>query len=37
MLVGLAVWASVFIVVLSFVMEFVLLRLDPRVRTPRRL
>ena len=32
MLVGLAIWASVFVVLLSFVMEFALLRLDPRVR-----
>ena len=37
MLVGIAVWASVFVVVLSFAMEFALLRLDPRVRTPRQL
>ena len=35
MLVGLAIWASVFVVVLSFFMEFVLLRLDPRVRAAR--
>ena len=34
MLVGIAIWASVFVVVLSFVMEFALLRLDPRQRTP---
>jgi ABC-type dipeptide/oligopeptide/nickel transport system permease component len=32
MLAGLAIWASVFVVVLSFAMEFALLRLDPRVR-----
>ena len=32
MLVGLAIWASIFVVLLSFVMEFALLRLDPRVR-----
>jgi ABC-type dipeptide/oligopeptide/nickel transport system permease component len=32
MLAGIAIWSSVFIVVLSFVMEFALLRLDPRVR-----
>jgi peptide/nickel transport system permease protein len=37
MLVGLAIWASVFVVVLSFAMEIALLRLDPRVRAPRRL
>jgi peptide/nickel transport system permease protein len=35
MLVALAIWASVFVVVLSFAMEFALLRLDPRVRTAR--
>jgi ABC-type dipeptide/oligopeptide/nickel transport system permease component len=35
MLVGIAIWASVFVVVLSFVMEFALLRLDPRVRAAR--
>ena len=33
MLAGIAIWASVFVVVLSFAMEFALLRLDPRVRT----
>ena len=32
MLAGLAIWGSVFVVVLSFAMELVLLRLDPRVR-----
>ena len=37
MLAGIAIWASVFVVVLSFAMEFALLRLDPRVRTPREL
>lgn len=37
MLVGIAIWASVFVVVLSFAMELALLRLDPRVRTPRQL
>ena len=37
MLAGIAIWASVFVVVLSFVMEFALLRLDPRVRAPRQL
>ena len=37
MLVGISIWASVFVVVLSFVMEFALLRLDPRVRTAREL
>ena len=37
MLVGISIWASVFVVVLSFAMEFVLLRLDPRVRTMRQL
>jgi ABC-type dipeptide/oligopeptide/nickel transport system permease component len=37
MLVGIAIWASVFVVVLSFAMEFALLRLDPHVRTPRQL
>jgi peptide/nickel transport system permease protein len=35
MLVGLAIWASVFVVVLSFVMEFALQRIDPRLRSPR--
>ena len=35
MLVGIAVWGSVFVVVLSFAMEFALLRLDPRVRAAR--
>ena len=33
MLVAISIWASLFVVVLSFVMEFALLRLDPRVRT----
>jgi peptide/nickel transport system permease protein len=37
MLAGIAIWASVFVVVLSLAMEFALLRLDPRVRTPRQL
>jgi peptide/nickel transport system permease protein len=37
MLAGIAIWASVFVVVLSFAMEFALLRLDPRLRTPRQL
>ena len=37
MLAGIAIWASVFVVVLSFAMEFALLRLDPRVRTARQL
>jgi peptide/nickel transport system permease protein len=37
MLVGIAIWASVFVVALSFAMEFALLRLDPRVRTARQL
>jgi peptide/nickel transport system permease protein len=32
MLVGIAIWASVFVVVLSFAMEFALLQLDPRIR-----
>ena len=31
MLVGIAIWASVFVVVLSFAMEFALVRLDPRI------
>ena len=35
MLVGIAIWASVFVVVLSLAMEFALLRVDPRLRTPR--
>jgi peptide/nickel transport system permease protein len=33
MLVGISIWASLFVVVLSFVMEFALLQLDPRIRT----
>ena len=37
MLAGIAIWASVFVVVLSFAMEFALLRIDPRLRTPRQL
>jgi hypothetical protein len=37
MLVGIAIWASVFVVVLSFATESALLRLDPRLRTPRQL
>ena len=37
MLVGISIWASLFVVVLSFAMEFALLRLDPRVRTARQL
>ena len=37
MLVGIAIWGSVFVVLLSFAMEFALLRLDPRVRTPQEL
>ena len=36
MLVGISIWASVFVVVLSFAMEFALLRLDPRVRTAQQ-
>jgi peptide/nickel transport system permease protein len=36
MLAGIAIWASVFVVVLSFAMEFALLRLDPRVRTAQQ-
>jgi peptide/nickel transport system permease protein len=32
MLAGIAIWASVFVVILSFVMELALLRIDPRVR-----
>jgi peptide/nickel transport system permease protein len=35
MLVGIAIWASLFVIVLSFVMEFALQRLDPRVRAAR--
>jgi NO-binding membrane sensor protein with MHYT domain len=35
--VGISIWASLFVVVLSFAMEFALLRLDPRVRTARQL
>jgi peptide/nickel transport system permease protein len=35
-LVGISIWASLFVVVLSFAMEFALLRLDPRVRTARQ-
>ena len=35
MLAGIAIWASVFVVLLSFAMEFALLRLDPRVRAAR--
>jgi ABC-type dipeptide/oligopeptide/nickel transport system permease component len=31
-LTGLAVWGSIFVVVLSFAMDVVILRLDPRVR-----
>jgi peptide/nickel transport system permease protein len=37
MLVGIAIWGSVFVVVLSFAMEIALLRFDPRLRTPRQL
>src|SRR5215213_6937267 len=37
MLVGIAIWASVFVIVLSFAMEFALVRLDPRVRTAQQL
>jgi peptide/nickel transport system permease protein len=33
MLTGIAVWGSLFVVVLSFAMDFALLQLDPRVRT----
>jgi hypothetical protein len=36
-LAGIAIWASAFVVVLSFMMEFALLRLDPRVRAARQL
>ena len=32
MLVAISIWASVFVVVLSFVMEFALRRFDPRIR-----
>jgi ABC-type dipeptide/oligopeptide/nickel transport system permease component len=35
-LVGISIWASLFVVVLSFTMEFALLRLDPRIRTAQR-
>ena len=35
MLAGIAIWASVFVVVLSFAMEFALLRIDPRLRAAR--
>ena len=35
-LVGISIWASLFVVVLSFAMEFALLRLDPRVRTAQQ-
>ena len=35
MLTGIAIWGSVFVVLLSFVMEFALLRLDPRIRSPQ--
>jgi len=37
MLVGITIWASVFVVVLSLAMEFALLRIDPRVRTARHI
>ena len=37
MLVGITIWASVFVVVLSLAMEFALLRIDPRVRTARQI
>jgi peptide/nickel transport system permease protein len=37
MLAGIAIWASVFVVVLSFVMELALMRIDPRVRRPQQL
>jgi len=37
MLVAIAIWASVFVVVLSLAMEFALLRIDPRVRTARQI
>ena len=33
MLTGIAVWASLFVVVLSFAMDFAVLRLDPRIRS----
>ena len=36
MLVAISIWASLFVVVLSFAMEFALLRLDPPVRTAQR-
>jgi peptide/nickel transport system permease protein len=35
MLAGIAVWAALFIVVLSFAIDLALLRLDPRIRTAR--
>ena len=37
MLAGLAIWASVFIVVLSFGLVCALMRIDPRVRRPQQL
>jgi ABC-type dipeptide/oligopeptide/nickel transport system permease component len=37
MLVAISIWASLFVVVLSFAMEFALLRLDPRIRAAHRL
>jgi ABC-type dipeptide/oligopeptide/nickel transport system permease component len=33
MLTGIAVWGSLFVVVLSYVMDFALLVVDPRIRT----
>ncbi len=33
MLVGIAIWGSIFVVLLSLAVEFALLRLDPRIRT----
>jgi hypothetical protein len=37
MLVAISIWASLFVVVLSIVMEFALLQLDPRVRAARQI
>ena len=36
MLVGIAIWGSIFVVVLSLAVEFALLRLDPRIRSAQR-
>jgi ABC-type dipeptide/oligopeptide/nickel transport system permease component len=36
MLAGITIWASLFVVVLSYAMDLALMWLDPRIRTAQR-